>query len=167
MRASASLLVLIVAACSTAMPASSGSDARQTASALDSLDARFNRWVVAGQLDSIVNVYYAADATLLIAGAQPIRGREAIRAVYEGFYKAGSVRGAIKRTSLVADDSLATDIGHYDLEIRSTTDTSKVIATDHGNYITAFVRRDGTWQAIYDSNVSDIPAPAPPANAKK
>ncbi len=163
MRRSLFVVLFVVAACSTAMPASSGTDAQQTANALDSLDARFNRGVVESKVDSIVNVYYAPDATLLVAGAPPIHGREGIRAVYEGFYKTGTVRGLIKRKSLLAADSLATDIGHYDLKIRSRTDTSRVIAMDHGNYITAFVRRGGAWQAIDDSNVSEVPAPAPAA----
>jgi len=166
MRACILLYAVSLLACSAAPPTNRATtDPQQTTSQLDSLDGRLNRWIVAGQVDSIISVYYAPDATLLVAGSSPIRGSSAIRAVYEGFYKLGMVRGQINRTSLIAADSVATDIGRYEMQIKDKADSTKVLATDRGSYLTAFVRRDGRWQAIYDANVSEMP-PAPPPTKK-
>jgi hypothetical protein len=43
--------------------------------------------------------------------------------------------------------------------------------SDHGNYVTTFVRRNGQWRAIYDIATSEVPPPMPmpaqPPVAKK
>jgi ketosteroid isomerase-like protein len=160
MRALRALWFAFFAACNAAAPSKAGLDVQQVTRQLDSLDARFNAWIAAGQVDSIVGVYYAPEATLLVAGTGPVQGREQIRAVYESFYKLGNVRGRIQRSDLRVADSVATDIGHYDLRIIGKPDTAKVVMSDRGSYITSFVRRNGQWQAIYDSNVSEVPPAA-------
>src|SRR4051812_20135047 len=150
MRALCSLCFVFFTACNAAAPPSkAGPDVQEVSRQLDSLDARFNMWVAAGQVDSIVGVYYASDATLLVAGTGPVRGRDQIRAVYESFYKLGTVRGGIQRLDLRVADSVATDIGHFEVRILGKPDTAKVVMSDRGNYITSFVRRNGQWQAIY------------------
>jgi ketosteroid isomerase-like protein len=167
MRLTHLLFLAGIAACANTPASKSGNDHQDARSQIDSLDAQFNRWVVAGQVDSIMSRYYAPDAVLLVAGSPPLRGTDAIRAVYDSFNKMGHVRGRIQLSSLVAADSIATDVGTYSLEIRDRTDTSKVVMSDHGNYTTAFIRRNGEWRAIYDSNVSEVPPPTPPATKSK
>jgi ketosteroid isomerase-like protein len=163
------VVVAAVVACATSSAKSSDPGANARAE-IDSLDARFNRWVTTNQLDSVIDRYYAPDAVLLLAGAPPARGADAIRKVYDGLMSAGAVRGGIKSSALVAADSIASDWGSYVLDIRAKNDSGKVIMADHGNYVTTFARRNGEWRAIYDINVTEIPAPAPapaPATAKK
>ena len=156
-------------ACSSTASSKAGPDPQTVRAQIDSLDAKFNRWVVAGHVDSIVSDYYAPDAILLVAGSPPMRGTEAIRAVYDGFYKIGNVRGRIQLYSLLAADSIATDVGQYTMEIRDKSDSTKLLATDHGSYTTAFVRRNGEWRAIFDGTVSEVPALTAPSKdgAKK
>jgi ketosteroid isomerase-like protein len=156
-----------LAACTGAPSSKSGTDPQGVRSQIDSLDAQFNRWVNAGQVDSIMSHYYAPDAVLLVAGSPPLRGSDAIRAVYEGFYAMGIVRGRIQLSSIITADSVAADMGNYTLEIRGKTDTTKVLMSDHGNYMTVFARRNGDWRAIYDSNVSEFPAPTTPTTPAK
>src|SRR5205807_10366916 len=107
MRLGSLLCLAGLVACSAAPASKSGPDPLVVRAQLDSLDAQFNRWVSAGQVDSIVSRYYAPDAILLAAGSAPVRGTDAIRAVYEGFFKAGNVRGHIQLSSVFTADSIA------------------------------------------------------------
>ena len=159
------LFVAALMACSPTPPSTPATDVQVVRSQIDSLDARFNRWASTGQLDSIMTHYYAPDAIVVNAGVPPVRGREAIRAVYDGIFKTGNVRAHIGLTTILAADSIASDIGQYALEIRSKVDTAKVLMSDHGNYATTFVRRNGEWRALYDVTVSEVPMPAAPASS--
>lgn len=171
MRPSSLLLLAGLAACA-ATPPQSGSDPAAIRAQIDSLDSQFNRWVNAGQIDSIISGYYAPDAVLLQPGTAPARGADAIRTVYNAFTQAGIVRGRIKLTAISGSDSLASDIGQYSFEIRDKSDSSKVLVADHGNYLTTFVRRNGQWRALYDATLTEVPAapaaaPAPASGKKK
>jgi hypothetical protein len=43
-----------------------------------------------------------------------------------------------------------------------------VLMSDHGNYVTTFVKRNGQWRSLHDVAVSEVPAaPAPPPAKKK
>ena len=79
---------------------------------------------------------------------------------------ARSGASASARETASRADSVASDIGQYSFEVRDKADTTKIVLSDHGNYATSFVRRNGEWRAIYDINVSEIPAPASRAPAK-
>src|SRR5512146_731751 len=152
MRLASLLLIAGLVACA-ATPSQSGSDPAVIRGQIDSLDSQFNRWLNAGQIDSIISGYYAPDAVLLQPGTAPARGADAIRAAYNGFTQMGSVRGQIKLTAISGSDSLASDIVQYSFEIRDKSDSNKVLATDHGNYLTTFVRRNGQWRALYDATL--------------
>ena len=82
-------------------------------------------------------------------------------------YKTAALRLHFKMASLVVADTVASDQGTYTLEIRAKPDTSKVVMTDHGNYVTTFVKRNGQWRALYDIATSEIPATPPAAPATK
>lgn len=163
MRLVALSLVVAVMACAAAPPATSSQDVATVRKQIDSLDALFNRLVAENKADSVVSQYYWPDAVTMNAGAPPARGPQAIRAAYDQFMSMGRVTAHIQATSLVAADSVASDVGQYRLEVRSSADTSKVLMSDHGNYVTTFLRRNGQWRAIYDATMSEV-APPPPAH---
>jgi ketosteroid isomerase-like protein len=150
--------------------ASSGSstDVAAIGRSIDSLDVDVQRWFNTGAADSIVAGYYTSDAVVMDSNSPADRGSEAIRTDLGNTFKTVSLRLHLERASLVAADFLASDQGHYTLELRSKKDTSKVLTFDHGSYVTTFVKRNGQWRARYDIAASEVPLPAPaPAPAKK
>jgi ketosteroid isomerase-like protein len=145
----------------------SPTDVAAIGKSIDSLDTNVQRWFNTGMADSVVAGYYTSDAVVMDSNSPADKGSEAIRTDLNNMYKAGAVRLHFERSSLVAADSLASDQGHYTLELRDKKDTSKVLMSDHGNYVTTFVKRNGQWRALYDISTSEVPLPAPAAPAAK
>jgi ketosteroid isomerase-like protein len=160
-------LVVLVAVAGCAQGGSSAADSAGAKDAVAAMDTRVQKWFAAGQSDSIVADYYAPDAIVLNANAPAANGTAGIKASLDDMFKSGSMRLAFHMTSFRVADSLAFDEGPYTLELRSKTDTSKVLISDHGNYTTTFVKRNGEWRAMFDVAVSDVPAPPPPPEKKK
>ena len=144
----------------------SSTDVAAIAKSIDSLDTNVQRWFNAGMTDSVVADYYTSDAVVMDSNSPADKGSDAIRSDLNGMYKTAVLRIHFERSSLVAADSLASDHGHYTLELRDKKDTSKVLMSDHGNYVTTFVKRNGQWRALYDISTTEIPLPAPAAPAK-
>ncbi len=103
------------------------------------------QWIAQGAVDSMVTQYYAPDAVFLNLNQPAAVGTDAIRKTINGFLAMGNFRFQLKTVSLQAMDSLASEYGTYTLELRPKppADTTKVVMTDHGNYVTTFVRRNG------------------------
>jgi len=164
MRSTLSLIAPAVAiglaACAAPRPAST-TDYAAIGQTIDSLDVAVQRWYNQGAVDSIVSGYFAGDAIVMNPGAKVAKGSDAIRSSLTEMYKAVGIRLHFQRTDLVAADSVASDHGQYTLEIRDKVDTSKVVMSDNGNYVTTFVKRNGQWRAIYDIATSEVPPPAP------
>lgn len=167
----ASVTAASIVACAPAPPAST-TDYAAIGKTIDSLDVAVQRWLNAGMVDSIVSGYYTNDAIVMNPGSPVAKGSDAIRASLTDMYKTMIFRVHFERTDLVASDSVASDHGTYQLEIRDKSDTSKIMMSDHGNYVTTFVKRNGQWRSIYDITASEVPAPMPapaaaPAAKKK
>jgi ketosteroid isomerase-like protein len=140
-------------------PAASTTDVAAIAGIIDSMDGKVQEWFDRELTDSIAANYFAADAIVMNPNAPTMKGSEAIRRGLAETFKAVSLRLRFKRDALIAADSVASDQGHYTLEIRAKSDTSKVLARDHGSYVTTFVKRDGQWRAVFDFATSEVPAP--------
>lgn len=165
----ASAAAVFLAACAPTPPASS-TDYAAIGRTIDSMDVAVQRWYNQGMVDSIVSGYFAGDAIVMNPGSAVAKGSDAVRSSLTEMYKTAGIRLHFERTDLVAADSVASDHGQYQLEIRDKTDTSKILMNDHGNYVTTFVKRNGQWRAIYDIATSEVPPPpAPPQSpaAKK
>lgn len=165
----ASVAAVSLAACAATPPAST-TDYAAIGKTIDSIDVAAQRWFSQGNVDSLVSEYYSDDAIVVMPGSPADKGSDAIRTALTEMYKTVGVRLRFQRTDLVASDSVASDHGQYQMEIRDKTDTSKVLVSDHGNYVTTFVKRNGQWRSIYDIATSEVPAtpPAPaPASKKK
>jgi ketosteroid isomerase-like protein len=152
-----------LAACAGIGSSNSSTDVAAIGRSIDSLDINVQRWFATGAVDSIVAGYYTSDAVFMNTGSPPSKGSEAIRKGLNDMYSTAGIRLHFQRSSLVAADSLASDQGHFTLEIRDKKDTAKVLMSDHGNYVTTFVKRNGQWRALYDIGTSEVPPPAPPA----
>ncbi len=163
-----SLTALVIAA-GIAACASAGSttDTAAIGKAIDALDANANRWFNTGAVDSIVTGYYTTDAIVIDPNAPAVKGSDAIRKDLAGEFAIGTLKLHFQRSTLVAADSLASDYGTYTLEIRDKKDSTKVLMSDRGSYVTTFVNRGGEWRAIYDITASELPAaPAAPMKAE-
>lgn len=157
------------AACAATTPAAT-TDYAAIGKTIDSLDVAAQRWLNQGEVDSLLSGYYTSDAIVMNPGAPVSKGSDAIRNSLTEMYKTVALRLHFQRTDLVASDSVASDHGTYQLEIRDKTDSSKVLMSDHGNYVTTFVKRNGAWRSIYDIATSEVPPPMPapaPASKKK
>jgi ketosteroid isomerase-like protein len=163
MRAMMLAVLAVLAACTANPGASSGTDLQVIRNAIDSLDQQVQRWVAQEKTDSIVNGYYTTDAIVMNPNGPAAVGIEAIRASFNGFFKQSAVRIRFKMASIVVSDSVASEQGHYTLEIRAKPDTTKVLMSDHGNYVTTFVKRNGQWRALFDIATSEVPVAPPPA----
>jgi ketosteroid isomerase-like protein len=159
-----------VAACAATPPAAS-TDYAAIGKTIDSLDTSVQRWLNQGMVDSMLTGYYTTDAVVMNPGSAVAKGTDAIRASLTDMYKTVTLRVHFQRADMVASDSVVSDHGTYQLEIRDKNDSSKVFMSDHGNYVTTFVRRNGQWRAIYDIATSEVPPPMPmpaqPPVAKK
>ncbi len=160
--------VALLCACAPKAPA--GPDKQAIGKILDSLDAAQQGWFARGMIDSMVTGYYTPDAVLMQSNSAVLKGGDAIRAAFTEMIKTADIRLKITMASRQINDSLAVEQGQYTIEVRSKPDTAKVVGTDHGNYVTAFVNRNGQWRALYDISASEVPIPMPapgPAATKK
>ncbi len=160
-------LVLLVAATGCSQGGSSVADSAGAKEAIAAMDTKVQLQFAAGQSDSIVAGYYASDAIVFNANAPAASGSAAIKAALDDEFKAGTMRLAFHMTSFRVADSLAFSAGPFTLEIRDKKDSSKVLMSDHGNYVTTFVKRNGQWRSLHDIAVSEVPAAPPPPPAKK
>ena len=116
-----------------------------------------------------LTAHYADNAVLMIPGAPPITGIDAIRASMTQMVSdpALSLKFQANRTDVAKSGDLAYTQGTYTITL--TDPQTKQIIHDHGSYVTTFRKQpDGTWKAVADIASSAIPmsAPAPPPQAK-
>ena len=153
-------------ACSSNAKTDAPTDLAAVRSTIEATNAKLEGWYATAQIDSVVAAY-AADATLLGPNAPAAVGRDAIRTQWSGLVSAGVPHFSIKTVAVHLADSLAIEHGRYILQLRpkAPADTSKLIMDDRGNYVVAWVRRDGKWLLLYDIAASELPLP--PTSAKK
>jgi uncharacterized protein (TIGR02246 family) len=110
--------VLVCLAPVYAKAADEGQEAKQIRA---SLTLNYHRWVEATKQKDVEGVLtlYADDAIVLPPGRDAVRGREAIREFYKGYYS-GSWKlldEQFKNTSLILQDDLAIETADYSGEI--------------------------------------------------
>ena len=106
--------------------------------------------------------YYADDASLLMANAPAINGKDAIRAAFKPVFDDPNFALAFQasRIEVAKSADLGYTQGAYTLTI--TNPQTKKPLNDKGKYLTTFKKQaDGTWKVVADMVSSDIPLPAP------
>ncbi len=163
-----SIVVVGLAGCANPAPKSNADTASVRAS-LDSLDQKVQHWIDINATDSIVSGYYAPDAVFMSSNGPSATGTEAIRAAYNVVLSSGLVRVRFHAASMRVADSVASTQGTYALVVhpKPPADTTQVEFSDHGSYVTTFIRRDGKWRALYDAATSEVPLPTPAPPKKK
>lgn len=97
---------------------------------------------------------YAPDAELVMSGAAPIRGRDAIRAAVDDMLKSG-VKVRIDTDRAEAAGDLAYFYGSYQV-------LSKQAVQERGTYLEVWRRTNGHWHIEFDVNATGAPTgPSP------
>lgn len=110
--------------------------------------------------------YYTDDATFMGPGMPPASGREAIQKFDAEMAKdpAFSLHFQSSKIDVASSGDLAYSRGTYTLT--TTNPATKKPIDDHGGYLTAFRKQaDGSWKAVADIVVSEVPM-TPPATMK-
>jgi uncharacterized protein (TIGR02246 family) len=114
-----------------------------------SWETSFNR----GDSAAIASLY-APDAELVMSGAAPIHGRDAIRAAVDGMIKSG-VKVEIETDRAEAAGDLAYFYGSYRV-------LSKQSVVERGTYLEVWRHADNQWHIEYDVNATGAPVPRRP-----
>jgi uncharacterized protein (TIGR02246 family) len=150
------LLLAFTVACTQAPPPPPDTHDADVQSLKDA-EAGWAKAVAAKDFEKGVG-YYADDASMLIANAPAINGKDAIRAAMKPMYDDPNFALAFQasRVEVAKSADLGYTQGTYTLTI--TDPKTKKPVTDKGKYLTTYKKQaDGTWKAVGDMVSSDIP----------
>lgn len=111
-----------------------------------------------------IAAHYADDGVLIVSGMPPTSGRDAILSSIKQMVAdpAVSLTFLASTVEVAKSGDLAYTQGSYKLTL--TDPRSKKPINDHGSYVTVYRKKPGgSWKAVSDVAVSDVPTPAPPA----
>ena len=116
--------------------------------------------------------YYTADALVLMSGAPPMRGTQAITGGLKGAMADPNFSITFETTKVTVAKSgdLAYTEGTFSQTVTQAASKKKI--TEKGTYVTCWVKQaDGGWKAATDFAMTEPPPPPPaakqPAAAKK
>lgn len=140
--------VVLALGLATAAP---GADIRAEVGAIRALDAKWLEAIAAKNLDWIANLY-ADRARFMAPGAPEARGREAIRAAWQGMLAAPgpSLTFTAKEIHVAGSADLAFEVGTWQLG-----------EADHGKYVVVWAKRGTEWKVVADIFNSDRPVAEP------
>ena len=135
--------------------------------ALKDNEARWNQEFAARDIDKLV-AHYADNAVLMSPGMPPATGATDIRKMLAQMVADQSL--SLQFQAARVEVAQSGDFGYTQGSYRMTmTDPgSKRVIHDHGSYVTAYRKQDGSWKAVSDIATSETWAPPPePATANK
>ena len=145
----------LLAGCNTAPPAPAVDVVAEQAKIHD-LEAAWAKDAAAKDVEkSVAN--YADDAVLIMPGAPPFKGRDAIRTAWKGMLDDPNLKinFSADRVEIGASGDLATTKGSYTLT--TTNPKTKKPVDDKGSYVTVYKKQaDGGWKAVEDITASEI-----------
>jgi ketosteroid isomerase-like protein len=121
-------------------------------SAIETANAEFSAAVAKGDGAGIAALY-AADAQVLPAGSDVIRGTEPIQKFWQGALNSGIAGVGLKTVEVFAQGSTATEVGQYELRDKA----GKVL--DHGKYIVIWRRAGNKWKLFRDMFSTNVSPP--------
>ena len=144
------LLVTGLVACLVSVPQSaSAQDAKAAVTAAaETMEVAFN-----GKDAAMLTNLYAEDAVVMPPGVEPVKGHEAIRAMWESL-DAATPTLALQTKDVMPAGDLAIETGSWSM---TAPDGSHV---DHGSYLAVWKKTDGGWKMVRDTwNSSMAPSP--------
>lgn len=130
---------------------------------VDGMAQRWNAWITAGQVDSIVNLYMEDGREMPPNGPAAV-GKAAVKALWEQGFSMGKTMIDVRPEAAVANGPLGIERGTY-----TTTFTANPGMTgmpmpppaDTGKYLIHWHNVNGTWQIAELIYNSDLPLPTP------
>jgi uncharacterized protein (TIGR02246 family) len=147
--AAATALALALAGCNQAPPPVPDTRTADAQTLRDLETANQKDWA-AKDADKIAN-FYAEDAVLYMPGAQPIKGKAAIRTALGDMVKDPSMTLAYNTET--AEAAKGSDIGYTagSYTMTMTDPKTKKVMSQKGSYLTVFKKQaDGSWKALQD-----------------
>ena len=152
----AALSFLVLAGCTKAPPDTREADIK----AVKETEAAWMKTAAAKNLDAFMN-YYADDASVLMPNAPLFTGKPAIKQELKPIMEDPNYSITSTPTRVEVSQNLAYTQGTYKMTF---SDIRGNKFEDEGKYLTVYRRlADGTWKAIEDTMMSDLPLPPPPA----
>jgi len=112
--------------------------------------------------------HYTDDAILMNPGAPASKGKAAIQKALTEMVSdsALTLKFQADQVDVSKSGDLAYTQGHYTMTM--TDPATKKVMNDHGSYITIYKKQaDGSWKAVQDAAISEVPPPAPAAEPAK
>ena len=129
------------------------------------LKANETQWVqdyASKDIDKLM-AHYADDAVLMVPGEPAASGKDAIRTSMKLMLTdpALSLKFEPSKVEVAKSADIAYTQGSYTLSL--TDPQTKQLVNDHGSYVTTYRKQpDGSWKAVVDIVVSEVPPPTTP-----
>jgi ketosteroid isomerase-like protein len=118
------------------------------------MDQTFIHHVRTGNLDRLVNDFYADDAKVLPPNQPIVIGKAAILDLWRGVLNSGVSDLSLETTHVEQSGDLAYGTGTYTMTIRAAAGEKR----DSGKYVIVYRRSNDGWKAIVDMFSSNEPA---------
>lgn len=165
----AAALAVLMSGCSEtpATSAAAGHDA--DVQAIKNIEAQWNKDFAAKDADKLA-AHYTDNAVLMNPGAPPSVGQDAIRKTIGAMVgdPAFSLKFEPTQVEVSKSGDMAYTQGTY--EMTMTDAGTRKVVNDKGTYLTVYEKQpDGSWKAVEDAAISEIPpaAPEPEKKARK
>jgi len=148
--------LLLLAGCTTAPPAAPAVDLAAEQSKIRDIEAGWVKEAAAKDVEKSA-AHYADDAVLMMPGAPPAKGKDAIHAAWKGMLEDPNIKldFSADRVEMSAGGDLATTRGSYSMTV--TNPKTKKPMDDKGSYMTVYKKQaDGTWKVIEDMTSSEV-----------
>ena len=145
-------LALLLPACTQQQPDTRAADE----AAIRAADVAFSKAVESKQLDAAV-ANYADDAVALFVNAPMLTTKEAIRKAFGEMMAMPGVamKWQVTKVEAARSGDFGYTVGTYEMTM---SDPTGKPVTDHGKYATVWKKQsDGSWKAVSDINVSELP----------
>lgn len=156
----ASIVLFSLVACNPA-PSAAPDTHDADVKAITDTEVQANQAWAAKDIDKAM-AFYADDAVLIVPGADPMQGKDALRTSLKGMLAdpAISLTFQSSKVDVAKSGDLGYSVGTYKMTV--TDPATKKPVNDHGNYVTTFRKQaDGSWKAVADIASSAVPPPAP------
>jgi ketosteroid isomerase-like protein len=148
-------IAILLTACS-GMDLPQASDSADVRRSIESAEANFVEAFNRGDVEALVEGFYADDATLYPPNGAPVSGKQAILAFWGGLIEAtSSVVVSLTPQDIEHSGNIAYEIGVFTLDMQF---GEGPMISDTGNYVIVWKQQsDGSWKASEDIWNSNLP----------
>lgn len=127
-------------------------------SRIEEVNAQFGAAVSRGDTATVADLY-TDDAAVLAPNAEVVRGKQSIKALFDGMIQQMGIPQLSLQTQGVEEiGDTACEIGQYTLKIQP---PGGEAVTDIGKYVVIWKREGGDWKLAVDIWNTNSPLPAP------